>query len=164
MPFILPDTDLPDTMILSKQSIIRKLIANFQQLLFEFTHFVLMGICFMLSLIVIPSCIEFLLMVPIFLLTYSFIVYIAYACLMTNVVDRTQDSWHTTLAMALFARYAKYVGHLLGGTQWLIIVLRQFGARIGNDVILDDINSLYDVYLITIGSHTRLSSTCQIQV
>ena len=66
--------------------------------------------------------------------------------------------------MTLFTHYTKYVGKLLGGTQWLIIVLRLFGAHIGDDVIIDDMNSLYDVHLITIGSHSRLSSTCQIQV
>jgi acetyltransferase-like isoleucine patch superfamily enzyme len=72
--------------------------------------------------------------------------------------------YQTGNSQSLFVYYTKYVGNLLGGTQWLIIVLRQFGAHIGNDVIIDDMNSLYDVHLITIGSHTRLSSTCQIQV
>ncbi|UJR19788.1 hypothetical protein I4U23_022922 [Adineta vaga] len=51
----------------------------------------------------------------------------------------------------------------LGSTQWLIFILRQFGAQIGNDVIIDEMNSLYDVHLITIDDHARLSSTCQIQ-
>ncbi|CAF4097549.1 unnamed protein product, partial [Adineta steineri] len=79
------------------------------------------------------------------------------------LLDILDSNWKTSLAMILYSQYAKYIGRLLGGTQWLIIILRQFGAHIGNDVIIDDINSLYDVQLITIDDHVRLSSTCQIQ-
>ncbi|CAF1004032.1 unnamed protein product [Rotaria sordida] len=49
------------------------------------------------------------------------------------------------------------------GTQWLVLVLRRFGTRIGDDVIIDDMKTVYDVHLITIGNHSRLSSTSEIQ-
>lgn len=83
---------------------------------------------------------------------------------MSKTLDEVNTNWRITLAMGLFDSYTKYVGNLLGGTEWLNIVLRQFGAHIGDDVIIDDMNSLYDIHLITIGNYTRLSSTCQIQV
>ncbi|CAF4856835.1 unnamed protein product [Rotaria sp. Silwood1] len=51
-----------------------------------------------------------------------------------------------------------------GGTQWLIVALRRFGAQIDDDVIIEDMISIDDVHLITIGSHVRLSSTSRIQV
>ena len=173
MPFIASDADSIDTSTMSEQPVVRRIIDNFQQILVEFTNFVLLAICVVVSLMVTPSCIQFLLAVPIFLFIYSFIVYFIYARLMANKFDQiktsqsfveTNPSWHITLAMALFDHYTKYVGNLLGGTQWLVIVLQRFGTHIGYDVIIDDMNSLYDVHLITIGNHARLSSTCQIQV
>jgi hypothetical protein len=173
MPFIASDTDSIHTPVMSEQLLIRSIIASFQQILIEFTNIVLLVICAVLSLMVTPSCIQFLLAVPIFLFIYSFIVHFIYARLMANKFDQIESSqsfidmntsWHITLAMALFDHYTKYVGNLFGGTQWLVIVLRRFGTHIGDDVIIDDMKSLYDVHLITIGSHARLSSTCQIQV
>ena len=164
MPFILSDADsLQDTAI-SKQHIIPKIIENFQQILLEFAHFVLLSICVVLSMRITSNFSQFVLLVPTFLFIYSFIISVIYTRLIGNNLDQINVNWHITLAMGLFDRYTKYVGNLVGGTQWLIIILRQFGAHISNDVIIDDINSLYDVHLITIGSHTRLSSTCQIQV
>ena len=90
--------------------------------------------------------------------------YVIYSHFITNDLSDSSMSWQHKWAMVIFDHYTKYVGRLLSGTQWLIVVFRQCGACIADDVIIDDINSLYDVHLITIGNHTRLSATCQIQV
>jgi hypothetical protein len=149
MPFSLSHADSQHKVVISEQFIIRRIIDSFQQILIEFAHFVLLALCIVLSLMMTSSFYQFPLAVPIFLLVYSFIVHVAYTHLMINKFDTTRSSqsldelntnWHITLAMALFIHYTKYVGKLLGGTQWLVIVLRQFGAHIGDDVIIDDMN------------------------
>ncbi|CAF0953041.1 unnamed protein product [Adineta steineri] len=78
------------------------------------------------------------------------------------VVD-WKTNWRIVLAVSLCGNYTKWVSCFLNGTQWLVIVLRRFGAHIANDVIIDDMKSLDDVHLVTIGSHARLSSTSRIQ-
>ncbi|UJR38884.1 hypothetical protein I4U23_031552 [Adineta vaga] len=44
----------------------------------------------------------------------------------------------------------------LGNTQWLIRLFRVFGARIGKNVIIPEINSLFDYDFLTIGDNVRL--------
>jgi hypothetical protein len=68
------------------------------------------------------------------------------------------------LAASLIHHYNELIGSFLGGTQWLVVVFRQFGAQIDDDVIIEDMNCLEDPHLTTINSHVRLSSTAQIQV
>ncbi len=164
MPFMLSDADALDTTVIPSQSLSRSIIDSFQQILIKFGHFILLSVCVVLSLMVTSSFNQFLLAVPIFLLVYSIIIHVLYARLMSSNFDEINTSWYIELALVLFIHYTKYVGNLLGGTQWLIIVLRLFGAHIGDDFFINNMNSLYDVHLITIGSHSRLSSTCQIQV
>lgn len=164
MPFILSDTDLQENTEKSKDLTQQTVIDNFQQIIVDFSTVLLFTICIMLSRVLTANPYQFPLIIPIFLLIYSLIIPIVYTYLVTNQVDGINTNWRIKLAMALFEQYTKYVGKLLSGTQFLVLVLREFGARIKNDVIIDDMNSLYDVHLITIGSHTRLSTTCQIQV
>ena len=173
MPFVLPDADMLRAHVMPEPLTLWKKIDHFHQILMEFAHFVLLGMCIMLSLSGADKFSHVTMAVPIFLLLYSTIVWLAYTFLTNDKSTFTTDNkspnektpqWKTTVAMAFFINYAKYVGQLLGGTQWLIIALRRFGAHIGDDVIIDDMHSLYDVHLITIGDHTRLSSTCLIQV
>ena len=173
MPFAASDADSFHVHSASELLSVRKTIDHLHQILMELAHFVLLGWYIMLSLSGADRFGHAAIAVPIFFLIYSAIVWLAYACLTTGKSTFTTDNqlsqentseWKTILATALFIHYAKYVGQLLGGTQWLIIALRRFGADIGDDVIVDDLQSLYDVHLIKIGDHTRLSSTCQIQV
>ncbi|CAF3978740.1 unnamed protein product [Adineta steineri] len=49
------------------------------------------------------------------------------------------------------------------GTQFLIILFRAIGARIGSDVILSHINCLTDPHLVTIEDHVRLNMGAYIQ-
>jgi hypothetical protein len=173
MPFVLSKTDLLNASTVPEKGTLQGVIDNCHQIALEFAHLALLGACIMLSLRGVYNFNSILLVVPTFLLIYSLIVWIAYACLMAYKPDRHKNNESTLeknaalniiLATAFFIHYTKYVGRLLGGTQWLVIALRRFGACIGDDVIIDDMQSLYDVHLITIGDHTRLSSTCQIQV
>lgn len=173
MPFVLSDTDPLNTTEMSEKWTLREVVDSFHQIVIEFAHLVLLGACIMLSVRGTYNFNRIALLVPTFLHVYSLIVWIVYACLMTYKLDRRENKrsshtksteWNIILATALFIHYAKYVGKVLGGTQWLVVALRRFGACIGNDVIVDDMQSLYDVHLITIGDHTRISSTCQIQV
>jgi hypothetical protein len=102
--------------VMTEQSIIGRIMDNFQQILLELAHFILITICAILSLSVTSNFYQFLLVVPVFLFVYSFIVHVAYAHLMTNKFDQTKSSqsldeintsWHITLATALFIHYTK---------------------------------------------------------
>jgi hypothetical protein len=173
MPFVLPGDDRLSTATMTKQLTKQTLIDNIQSMWMDFFNILLVALCFTLSLKIAFSFNLFLLTVPIFLFIYSSTVHVVYAHLMnikSNQIENSQSfdevepDWRATLAMTLYTHYTKWTGCLLGGTQWLVFVLRRFGAQIGDDVVIDDMNTMYDVHLITIGSHTRLSATSQIQV
>ncbi|CAF1504008.1 unnamed protein product, partial [Adineta ricciae] len=148
-----PAQPMPFTLSYANET--RKVSNDFQRIACELTYFVLLDL--LLDTFVTSNILRFLLTVPIFMVIHSFTICIVYFYLMKNSTSTI------TLAMILYSQYTKYTGQLLGGTQWLVFLLRRFGAQIGNDVIIDEMNSLYDVHLITIGDHARLSSTCQIQ-
>jgi hypothetical protein len=173
MPFVLPSDDRLATATVPKQLTKRTIIDNFQWIFMNFFHILLLALCLTLSLKIASVFHLFLLMVPVFLFTYSFTIYVVYARLMNIKSGRIGSSqsfaevepdWRSTLAMALYTDYTKWAGCLLGGTKWLVFVLQRFGAHIGDDVVIDDMKTMHDVHLITIGSHTRLSATSQIQV
>ncbi len=173
MPFVLPSDDRLATATVPKQLTTPTIIGNFQWMFMNFFHVLLLALCLTLSLKIAPSFDLFLLALPVFLFTYSSIIHAAYARLMniklgqtasSQSFDEVEPDWRSTLAMALYTEYTKWAGCLLGGTQWLVFVLQRFGAHIGDDVVIDDMKTMHDVHLITIGSHTRLSATSQIQV
>ena len=60
--------------------------------------------------------------------------------------------------------FAILLAPFLSGTQYLIYILRGFGAHIGYDVILPNINCLTDPHLSTVGNHVRLQAGAHIQV
>lgn len=125
----------------------------------EFGHFILFDVCLLFSNnMFIPKFPQLLFIMPI----YTLLVLLVYRC--SRVDEKSNSNWIRAVGMTFYSQYTKYVGQLLGGTQWLVLILRRFGAQIGDDVIIDNMNSLYDVHLITIGDHARLSPTCQIQV
>lgn len=130
---------------------------EFQRIFIEIIHFILFDLCFLVSIKITSNVSQFFLIIPSFLLIYTSLIYILYTYLIMSKST-------STIAMILYSEYTKYIGQVFGGTQWLVLILRQFGAQIGTDVIIDNISSLYDVHLISIADHVRLSSTCQIQV
>lgn len=172
MPFIVPTAEWSHTMTKQVQSTKRAIIGDFQRLLMNFTNILLLVASAILSLNITFKVNLFLLIVPTFLIVYTFIVHTIYSYIIHKTFEQARNNqsldeikkyWYITLAMMLFTQYTKSVGCLLGGTQWLVVVLRRFGTIIGDDVIIDDMNSVYDVHLISIDNHTRLSSTSQIQ-
>ena len=60
--------------------------------------------------------------------------------------------------------FIDFISPFLSRTQYLILLFRALGARIGRDVILPDIYCLPDPHLVTIGDHVRLSIGACIQV
>ena len=145
------------------------ILSHFQSLPIEFINILLIAVCITLSLMVTSSLHVFPLLVPIFLFIYSFIISTAYVyliCLTKNSqsFDEFRINLFLSLAMSLIHYYDKMVGSFLGGTQWLVVVFRQLGAQIDDDVIIEDMNCLENIHLITINSHARLSSTARIQV
>lgn len=125
-------------------------IHGFLPFFYELINIFLFCLCITLTVRVTSNLNMFSMTVPIFSLIYSFIICVG--------------NRHSTLSMSLMYFYEKWFGSLLGGTQWLIFILRRFGAKIDNDVIIDEMNCIEDIHLTTIGSHTRLSATSRIQV
>jgi hypothetical protein len=173
MPFISPDVDQSHMTMTAKQLTQRAILNDFHSMPNEFINILLLAICAVLILTMTSSLHVFLLGVPAFLFIYSFIISTAYVYLINTKFKLTKNSQTfndlrtsllVPLAMSLIGYYEKWIGSLLGGTQWLVVALRQFGAKIDDDVIIEDMNCLEDVHLITIGSHVRISSTSRVQV
>jgi acetyltransferase-like isoleucine patch superfamily enzyme len=57
-----------------------------------------------------------------------------------------------------------FISPFLARTQFLVFFFRALGARIGHDVILADIECLFDPHLATIGDHVRVNTNVSIQV
>lgn len=173
MPFVSFNTDQLYTTMTTNLPRKGVILSNFQPIVNEFINILLIAICVVLSLAITSNFNMFPLLVPIFFLTYSFIISTAYVYLTSNKFrptkssqsfDETKISLLVPLTMSLFHYYDKLIGSFLGGTQWLVVALRRFGAQIDDDVIIEDMSCLEDAPLITIGSHVRLSSTSRIQV
>ena len=109
-----------------------------QILIYEFINALIFSLCVTVSNL------------NLFLFIYSSIICIAYR------------QW-PDFSICLLNYYEKWFGCLLGGTQWLVIILRCFGVNIGDNVIIEDMKCIDDMHLTTIGSYSRLSSTCRIQ-
>jgi acetyltransferase-like isoleucine patch superfamily enzyme len=60
--------------------------------------------------------------------------------------------------------FSTFVGPYLSGTQYLVFLLRAFGAQIRSDVVLSSIHCVSDPHLTTIGDHVRLNMLAHIQV
>lgn len=73
-------------------------------------------------------------------------------------------SWRRHLIWYIMTDYYTFAATFLGGTQWLVILLRGSGARIGRNVILSDFYNLIDLQLITIEDYVRMNSTAIVQV
>ena len=73
-------------------------------------------------------------------------------------------TWRRHLIWYIMADYYLLVAIFLGGTQWLVYVLRNSGAKIGQNVILSDFFNLLDLQLLNIGDHVRMHSTAVVQV
>ena len=93
MPFILSDDDALHTSVMAEQPLSRSIINRFQQILIKFAHFILLAVCVVLGLLITFNFNQFSLAAPIFLLVYSFIIHVAYACLMVNKFDKVSTSW-----------------------------------------------------------------------
>jgi acetyltransferase-like isoleucine patch superfamily enzyme len=74
------------------------------------------------------------------------------------------NHWRYQLSAFLTLDFYTFVAPLLGGTQWLAILLRRLKANIGQDVIIGEMNAVEDWEHVTIGSHVRLSATAKVQV
>ena len=77
----------------------------------------------------------------------------------SEVVTHTQQFLSASLH-----EFFVFFGVYLSGTQFLVFLFRAFGAQIGSDVILPDINCVTDPHLSTIGDHVRLHTGSHIQV
>lgn len=131
-------------------------IDGFWSIFYEFINILLFSFCVTLTVTVTSDFNMFAMTVPVFFFLYSFVISTAYRHLL--------NSFLSPLAMPLLHYYEKRLGSLLGGTQWLVVILRRFGAKIGEDVIIEDMNCIEDAHFTTIDSHVRLSSTSRIQV
>ena len=60
--------------------------------------------------------------------------------------------------------FTLFIGSYLSGTQFLVILFRLLGARIGADVIIGDLDCLTDPHLASIGDHVRLHRHARVQV
>ena len=173
MPFTLPSTDQSNSMMSMEQVTKQTLLHSFRSLIKEFAHGLLFGVCLSLVLTVTSHFNMIILALPSFLFIYSLTMTTIYMYLInikssllkdSQSSDQSGNNLIVPLTLSLISRYEKWFGSLLGGTQWLIIVLRRFGAQIEDDVIIEDMSCVEDVHLITIDSHARLSSTSRIQV
>lgn len=173
MPFVSPLADKFYTTITKKHVSKVAILSDFEWLLYEFISMVLIAICFVLSLTITSTLNVFPLLIPMFLLIYSLVIPAAYVFLMnknfcvtetSQPFDQIRRQLVILLSMSLIGHYETSIGSLLGGTQWLVVALRRFGAEIDDDVIIEDMTCLDDVHLIKIGSHVRLSATSRIQV
>ena len=77
----------------------------------------------------------------------------------SEVILRSQHFFRTWISDFFF-----FFGSYLSGTQFLVFLYRIFGAQVGSDVILPDINCVTDPHLSTIGDHVRLHRGAHIQV
>ena len=161
MPFTSSSVEESISTIPLEQSTKRAFFHDFQTLISEFTNVLLFAICATLILRLTSSLHVMILAVPGFLLIYSLIITTAYG---RSINNESETNMFVPTALSLISGYEKWIGSFLGGTQWLIVVLRRLGAKIDNDVIIEDISCVEDIHLITIGSHVRLSSTSRIQV
>ena len=64
----------------------------------------------------------------------------------------------------IMADFIVVLGPFLSRTQYLNLIFRALGAKIGHDVILSDITCLTDPQLVTIDDHVRLNMGASIQV
>ncbi|CAF1052890.1 unnamed protein product [Rotaria sp. Silwood1] len=80
-----------------------------------------------------------------------------------SLTDRI-NPWLYRLTTALTLDFFTFITPLLGGTQWLVILLRRLKASIGQDVVIGEINAVEDWKHVTIESHVRVSATAKIQV
>ncbi|UJR06882.1 hypothetical protein I4U23_011171 [Adineta vaga] len=58
--------------------------------------------------------------------------------------------------------HQRFICPFLGNTQWLVRLFRAFGAHIGKNVVLPDINSLFDYKLVTIEDDVRFNINAHI--
>ena len=136
-------------------------VNGFVSIFNEFINNLLLSLCITLS----ANFSMFATTAPVILLIYSLITSIIYRYLVNiPISDDFRSNYCSSLTWTLSYYYKMWFGYLLGGTQWLCVVLRQFGAKIDDDVIIEDMSCLFDIHLTTINSHVRVSSTSRIQV
>ena len=93
---------------------------------------------------------------------YIILFCLTYRCFVSSSKKSTpciQSFLHT-----LLGDFFVYAGSYLSGTQFLILLFRAIGVRIGYDVILPHITCFTDPYLVTIGDHVCLNIDAYIQV
>ncbi|CAF3410966.1 unnamed protein product [Rotaria sp. Silwood1] len=132
---------------------------------------------YMYSELVCAICVQFLIKVIIsFLFIHSYFLLPIYFLLVEHFISffffalpreiRSIDRinhWQYQSSAILTLDFYTFIAPLLGGTQWLIILLRRLKANIGRDVIIGEMNAVEDWKHVTIGSHVRLSTTAKIQ-
>ncbi|CAF1254471.1 unnamed protein product, partial [Didymodactylos carnosus] len=102
------------------------------------------------------------------------VIYSALLCLLwSSLYEKRQSEpqpkantlgWHYIMSGVIRRDYTLFVSPLLGGTQWLIYLLRGLGAKIiGNDVLITDFQNVLDYPFITIFNHVRISTRAIIQ-
>ena len=80
-----------------------------------------------------------------------------------SLIDRI-NPWLYRLSLVLTLDFYTFITPLLGGTQWLIILLRRLKANVGQGVVINELDAVADWKHVTIGSHVRVSATAKIQV
>ena len=128
------------------------------------------------------NCSVFLCGKILFISTYSFlpamiapfvqvtIPCVAYHCLVALMGTKSALTYSETITHAhqfistIMCHLNMFVGPFLSQTQYLVILLRALGARIGRDVTLPNIGCLTDPHLVTVGDHVRLHAGASLQV
>ena len=156
MPFTIPETvSLVDKIPYSRsQSIHIWLLVIF---------FFFIGKCLLITIyLAVPLIIALAIHVFFFCLLHH------YSTMSTSTRSQLQFSEVVThlrhLLHTFIFDFKLFIGSYLSGTQFLVILLRLLGARIGADVIIGDIDCLTDPHLASIGDHVRLYRHARVQV
>ena len=72
-------------------------------------------------------------------------------------------SWRRHLSWCLLVDFQTCAGTFMGGTQWLVYLMRGLGARVGHNVLLADFFNLIDPQQLTIEDNVRISGTSSVQ-
>ena len=125
--------------------------------------------CFFISkclLVTIYSTVPLVIALAIHIFFFSVLHH--YSTISTKTSSHLQFSEVVThlryLLHTFISDFTLFIGSYLSGTQFLVILLRLLGARIGADVIIGDIDCLTDPHLASIGDHVRLHRHARVQV